>query len=196
MFNIIIILILGAVFIILNTYLFTKIYDKKVSLLILIVGMAIISFSSLAFLQLELSEVDTSPNANIIVQESHYNRMNFEDEDIGLFFNKYNIYFGCTTDSGVCITDNASNEAIQYLNDKDINYYFVEFNYTELFSIYNLIINNDNFQDFKGVSIDYQSNIIELTVPVDYTIPDNLEYYTDLGVLIVSESDLENSIGE
>jgi hypothetical protein len=123
--------------------------------------------------------------------------MHFDNGIIQNIYDEYSQYFaGTYMDNyvlGVSIKNNTPESVINLLSEANIPYRFTEYNYTELWDIYKLVINHEKFGEYGGAGISYRDNCISVYIPIGYIFPEEFSKYVESGTIILTESDLEPS---
>ena len=127
--------------------------------------------------------------------QSDRDEMHYDNDIIQMIHVEYNQYF-----SGVYMEDNVigvgikndiPKSVIDLLEESDIPYKFVKYNYTELINIYYLVLVHEKFGEYGGAGIDFSDNSIEVYMPIGYIFPEEFSNYVEEGTIILIESDLE-----
>jgi len=134
-------------------------------------------------------------NNMIEAMSSGYDNMQFSNEILEKVYNEYNTFFaGHYFEDGqnyvICITDDSPQSLINLLEENSMNYKLVEYNYSEIYTLYKVILSNPKLTEFKGVGVNYENNLIVIYVPLGYTLPIDLIGYLEIGIISIVETDL------
>jgi hypothetical protein len=139
-------------------------------------------------LEKDLTQLETYTVSNRYLQDET------SSASITYVVSNYLIYFGGTyvdLDQTILgITTDAPNELIAYLTSNNIPYEFVDYSYTDLLSVQQLIITASSpVNGFIGIAINERLNKVMVTTDHPDELIDRFQTYIDQGILDIKASE-------
>lgn len=125
--------------------------------------------------------------------ENRYLKDGTLSSNVEYVFTEYNLYFGGTyfedDRTVICIRDDSPQDLVSYLENRNIPFEYVEYNYSELLILKQLIIRNSkDTKNIIGVAVDEKTNKVVIYTDDLDEINSRYQNYINEGVLVVKES--------
>lgn len=193
---IIAVIIIGSVYTILYYRRFNKVvndinvslYKLTPSILTLsLVFVALVSGLTYSFVDVNALEKRVAELEEIVV-ESQYSDELFMNSDLEFIYTSFNLYFGghYYEDGNIiiCVRDDAPQELIDYIEDNNIQFELVKFNYSDLLQLNQMIVNlRTDDTGIMIVYIDIKLNKVVISTNNIATLIEKFQAYIDEGVL-------------
>ena len=126
--------------------------------------------------------------------ENKYLKEEVLNSDVEFVFTEYNLYFGGAYYENdvvvICITIDAPDDLVNYLESHNRPFVYVNFNYSELLILYQIVVRNSkDMEDVFGVAIDEKNNKVVIYASNLDGIINVYQKYIDEKILEVKESD-------
>jgi hypothetical protein len=126
--------------------------------------------------------------------ENRYLKEGFTNHYFEYTFNEYNQYFGGVYSNDgrniLCITEDSPIALIDYLDENNVLYTYVKYNYSELL-VLSQVINNtaEEVHGFWGLGINEKDNRIVIYTSNSEDVLEYFRSYVDEGVLVIIEAE-------